>query len=59
MNDIEVLPISCAHLLEFERLAPLHGDPFDRMLVAQAIHEKIPVISKDALVSQYPIDVIW
>ncbi len=58
-NDIDVLPTNREHLIAFEKLTALHGDPFDRMIVAQAIHERIPVISKDALLSQYPIDVIW
>jgi len=58
-NDVEMLPIGSEHLIEFEKLTPLHGDPFDRMIVAQAIHERIPLISKDAQMRQYPIDVIW
>lgn len=40
-------------------LAPHHRDPFDRMLVAQALVDGIPIISCDPLVAQYPIQIIW
>lgn len=45
-----------------EKLAELphhHRDPFDRMLVAQALVDGIPVITRDALIRQYPIQTIW
>jgi PIN domain nuclease of toxin-antitoxin system len=35
-NGLEILPIKLLHLWSFGDLPPLHGDPFDRMLVAQA-----------------------
>lgn len=36
-----------------------HKDPFDRMLVAQALVDGAPIISCDPLVAQYPIQIIW
>lgn len=36
-----------------------HRDPFDRMLVAQALVDGVPIISCDPLVAQYPIQIIW
>lgn len=36
-----------------------HGDPFDRLIICQAIHEKLPVITSDSKFSRYHIDVIW
>ena len=44
----------------------LHGfvslpveDPFDRMLVAQAIAEKMVLVSKDQILSEYPVEILW
>ena len=37
----------------------IHRDPFDRLLVATAMHEKVPILSKDNILSQYEIEVIW
>jgi len=36
-----------------------HKDPFDRMLVAQAIAEGVPLVSSDPQIARYPIQVIW
>ena len=36
-----------------------HGDPFDRLIICQAIHEKLPVITSDSKFNRYHIDVIW
>jgi PIN domain nuclease of toxin-antitoxin system len=44
------------------RLAALpahHGDPFDRILVAQALEEGAPIVSGDPMIARYPIQVIW
>ena len=40
-------------------LADHHRDPFDRMLVAQALEDGVPIVSRDPHVAQYPIQVIW
>ena len=40
-------------------LPALHKDPFDRMLIAQAMSEGVPLVSKDPEVARYPIQVIW
>jgi PIN domain nuclease of toxin-antitoxin system len=53
------LPISVAHLGAVEFLATKHNDPFDRLLVTQARHESLVIITKDELVNQYDVDVIW
>jgi PIN domain nuclease of toxin-antitoxin system len=36
-----------------------HRDPFDRILVAQALVENMTIISKDAKIKQYPVTVVW
>lgn len=58
-NRIETLPISLDHLLRFERLPVHHRDPFDRMLIAQAVEEGWPIITADSHFSRYPVEVIW
>ena len=58
-NRIETLPIDLDHLLAFERLPMHHRDPFDRMLIAQALEEGLPVVTADPLFSRYPVEVIW
>jgi len=58
-NRIEILPISVDHLLAFERLPMHHRDPFDRMLIAQSLEEKLPVVTADRIFTRYAIEVIW
>ena len=57
-NRIALLPIRVAHLAELEILPPLHRDPFDRMLVALARAEKMPLLSADAAIRQYPVEIL-
>jgi len=58
-NKIETLPIELDHVLKVEKLATLHSDPFDRILIAQSIHEGLPVITADPIFERYPVQVIW
>lgn len=37
----------------------LHGDPFDRLLIAQARSEKMTLVSADAKLREYPVEVLW
>ncbi len=48
------LPITGSHAQSVELLPPLHKDPFDRILIAQAIAEGITLVTNDAQVAQYP-----
>ena len=48
-----LLAIRPEHALGVERLGPIHNDPFDRMLVAQALTEPLTLITRDALVASY------
>ena len=56
---MEILPVSLAHVLAAESLPPHHRDPFDRLLVAQAVAEQIAVLSADPQIRQYAIEVLW
>lgn len=58
-SKVELLPIEIPHLLTFAQLPWYHRDPFDRLLVAQAIAENIPLISIDAVLDSYPVQRRW
>jgi len=53
--DIQILKIELAHLYSLESLPFHHRDPFDRLIVSQAIQEKLTVISADRTFDLYPI----
>ena len=53
-----VLPIHLDHALAAGRLPPLHRDPFDRMLIAQAQLEKLLVLSGDPDIPRYDVHVV-
>ena len=57
--DIFVLTIEPAHILAVEKLALFHRDPFDRIIIAQAIVENFEIISSDRLFNEYPVTVHW
>ena len=58
-NRIEPLPILDAHAFRAGLLAPHHRDPFDRMLVAQALEESLTLLSNDRLLSLYDVSLRW
>lgn len=58
-NQIELLPVQLAHVLELANLPNHHKDPFDRLLIAQAISEGLILISHDPRMAQYPVQVVW
>ncbi len=58
-NGIQLLPIELSHVLELASLPDHHKDPFDRLLIAQANVEKVPIISNDPQIGKYPVSVVW
>jgi len=58
-NDIDILPIQKQHILPLQSLPFHHKDPFDRLIIAQAMVEKIPIISKDLWFDSYPVHRVW
>lgn len=58
-NNVEILPVTLEHILALEGLPAHHKDPFDRLLVAQAIVEGAALASGDLNVAKYPVQVIW
>jgi PIN domain nuclease of toxin-antitoxin system len=53
------LPIRIEALLRLDQLPWLHRDPFDRMLIAQAMEEGIPLLTADSKISRYAVETIW
>ena len=58
-HGIDSLEISEADTLELGRLPHIHQDPFDRILVCQAIARQAVLVTPDPLTSQYPVAVRW
>jgi PIN domain nuclease of toxin-antitoxin system len=52
------LAIEHAHALRVARLEPHHADPFDRMLIAQAQVESIPIVTVDPVFDRYDVEVV-
>jgi PIN domain nuclease of toxin-antitoxin system len=60
VNALEILPIGFTHTSELRNLPPLHKDPFDRMLIAQAKVESLALVSGDEIIKRYPdIVLLW
>jgi PIN domain nuclease of toxin-antitoxin system len=53
------IAIDIAHLERIKALPDVHRDPFDRLLVAQALEEELVVITCDGLIPRYPVQTIW
>jgi PIN domain nuclease of toxin-antitoxin system len=59
INGIDLLDIEFPHLVTVSRLPFYHRDPFDRLLVAQAMVEQMPIISADSAFDAYGIQRLW
>jgi PIN domain nuclease of toxin-antitoxin system len=57
-NDFEILNLEFSHLVTLLKLENHHKDPFDRLIISQAISENMPVISSDQVFKSYPINVV-
>ena len=58
-HGIESLSLDEESCLQLLRLPPIHHDPFDRMLVCQAVVHGLSILTPDPLVTQYPIRCVW
>lgn len=58
-NGFEILPITFEHTLVISELEFYHKDPFDRLIVAQAMIEKMTIISKDEAFDDYKVTRLW
>ena len=58
-QKLNILQVKTSYLLRLERLPHLHKDPFDRLLIAQALEDNLPVITADHIFPAYGVQVIW
>lgn len=58
-NGLQLLSVNPAHIYALGQLPPHHKDPFDRMLIAQAQQENMPLVSLDPVFAAYPVQLIW
>ncbi len=58
-NELTLLPVAMDHAFRVAVLPLHHRDPFDRMLVAQAIAEQVPILSADVSLDRYGVQRVW
>jgi PIN domain nuclease of toxin-antitoxin system len=58
INRIELLAIQVEHVLALQHLPPHHKDPFDRLIIAQALAENTAIVSADRVFPLYPVTIL-
>lgn len=58
-NQIEIIPINIEHMLTLSELPRHHGDPFDRLIISQAIAENLILITRDSGLKKYKVKQQW
>lgn len=59
INGFEELPISLKHIHGLRASPLFHRDPFDRLLISQAICEQVQLVTADRVMPQYPVSIFW
>jgi PIN domain nuclease of toxin-antitoxin system len=59
INNFEVLPIEIIHLKQVMQLPFHHGDPFDRLLMAQSMVEQLAIVGRDKIFDSYNVKCLW
>ena len=59
LAGIQRVPLEVTHLERIKTLPDIHRDPFDRLLVAQALEEGFVIVTCDRMISRYPVQTIW
>lgn len=59
VNGFQALPIRVEHALRVYGLPDHHRDPFDRLLIAQAIEDRLTIVTADSQFGKYPVRVAW
>ena len=59
VNSLVVLPVTVHHIFDLTGLPSIHGDPFDRLLIATARTEAATLLSAHPVFRNYPVSVIW
>jgi len=56
---IELMAINPGHLDWIANLPQIHGDPFDRLIISQALAENLTIVTKDSIIPKYDVNTIW
>jgi len=56
---VRILPLRESAVLRLNELPDVHRDPFDRMLVCQAIDESLTILTPDSMLKAYPVATLW
>jgi len=59
VHRIDSLPFSEEDAFQLAKLPHIHKDPFDRMLIAQAIQHNLTILTSDRAITQYPVATFW
>ncbi|MFO7883209.1 MAG: type II toxin-antitoxin system VapC family toxin [Desulfobacteraceae bacterium] len=59
INNLQILPVTLGHIYMLDNLPMHHRDPFDRLLICQAVEEKLFLVSKDSVFSDYSVNLYW
>ena len=58
-NNLQILPVQLSHALYLENLPLHHKDPFDRLLISQAIVENMTLVTADPEFAKYQVNLLW
>jgi PIN domain nuclease of toxin-antitoxin system len=58
-QGLRPLPITHLHTVKVYELSPHHSDPFDRLLIAQALTEDFAILTADRYFERYPVQIVW
>ena len=58
-NGFRLLPIELAHAARVAKLPRHHGDPFDRLLIAQSLIENLSMVSAESILGKYGVQRLW
>ena len=56
---MEAIPVEFEHAIAAAELPPIHNDPFDRLLIAQARSLRVPILTADPQIARYDVETIW
>jgi len=59
LHHFRILPIRLEQALRVHGLPDIHRDPFDRLLIVQSQFEDLPILTNDAVIARYDVNVIW
>jgi len=58
-SGLTLLPLSNEAIFTLPKLPDVHRDPFDRLLICEAIQQGVPLVTPDAIIRSYPVRVLW